>query len=169
MIARSLDDRHWWQGLELGLQWFVEVLSAQKTQNKGQWTVWSLNSFWMPKLRTAVSWSQPSSPRLHSFMFHDKKSCRKTPSSCCLQGIHFPYAESLPRLVQQPLRPLWGQAEPFPAVQVLAKLPEQPLLHLQLCLLISLTRGHGSQFPASCIMLHLPATAFGSKFCACES
>ena len=40
------------------------------------------------------------------------KQC-SSPSLCCMQGILFPCAESLPRLVQQPLSPLQGQPEPF--------------------------------------------------------
>ena len=75
---------------------------------------------------------------LHRFMFHNENLAgkrRSSPSSCCLQGIRFPGAESLPRLVQLPLSPLRGQAEPFLAVQAPA---EQRLLHFQL-------RGHGSR------------------------
>ena len=57
---------------------------------------------------------------LHRFMFHNENLAgkrRSSPSSCCLQGIRFPCAESLPRLVQPPLTPLPGRAEPFHAVQ----------------------------------------------------
>ena len=39
---------------------------------------------------------------LHRFMFHNENLAgkrRSSPSSCCLQGIRFPGAESLPRLV----------------------------------------------------------------------
>ena len=46
---------------------------------------------------------------------------RSSPSLCCLQGIRFPCAESLPRLVQPPLSPQQGQAGPFLAVQAPAK------------------------------------------------
>ena len=62
------------------------------------------------------------------------------------QGIRFPCAESLPRLVQPPLSPLPCQAEPFHAVQAPA---EQRLLHFRLRLPISRTRGHGSRI--SCV------------------
>ena len=64
----------------------------------------------------------------HRFVFHNESLAgkrRSSPSSCCLQGIRFPCAESLPRLVQPPLSPLPGQAEPFHAVQTPA---EQRLL-----------------------------------------
>ena len=61
---------------------------------------------------------------------------RSSPSSCCLQGIRFLCAESLPKLVQLPRSPLLGQAEPFFAMQEPA---EQRLLHFQLGLPISLT------------------------------
>ena len=43
---------------------------------------------------------------LHRFMFHNENLVGKrcsSPLSCCLQGIRFPGAESLPRLVQPPL------------------------------------------------------------------
>ena len=86
---------------------------------------------------------------LHGFMFHNENLAGKrhfSPSSCCLQGIRFPCAESLPRLVQPPLSPLPGQAEPFHAVQAPA---EQRLLHFRLRLPISQTRGHGSRI--SCV------------------
>ena len=84
---------------------------------------------------------------LHRFMFRNENLAgkrRSSPSSesCCLQGIRFPCAESLPRLVQPPLSPLPGQAEPFHAVQAPA---EQRLLHFRLRLPISRTRGHGSR------------------------
>ena len=74
---------------------------------------------------------------------------RSSPSSCCLQGIFFSCAESLPRLVQQPLSPWWGQPETFPTVQAPV---EQLLLHFWLCLPLSWTRGHEDmeiKFPAS--------------------
>ena len=66
---------------------------------------------------------------LHRFMFNNENLAGKrcsSPSSCCLQGIRFPCAESLPRLVQPPLTPLPGRAEPFHAVQAPA---EHRLLH----------------------------------------
>ena len=65
-----------------------------------------------------------------------------SPSSCCLQGIGLSCVESLLRLVQLTLSPLWGQPEPFPAVQAPA---EQRHFHFLLCLPISRTLGHGSQ------------------------
>ena len=86
---------------------------------------------------------------LHRFMFHNENLAgkrRSSPSSCCLQGIRFPCAESLPRLVQPPLTPLPGRAEPFHAVQAPA---EHRLLHFRLRLPISRTRGHGSRI--SCV------------------
>ena len=67
---------------------------------------------------------------------------RSAPALCCLQGIRFPCAESLPRFVQPPHSSLRYQAEPFPAVQAPA---EQRLLHFLLRLPISRSRGHGSQ------------------------
>ena len=86
---------------------------------------------------------------LHRFMFHNENLAgkrRSSPSSCCLQGIRFPCAESLPRLVQPPLTPLPGRAEPFHAVQAPA---EHRLLHFRLRLPISRTQGHGSRI--SCV------------------
>ena len=82
-------------------------------------------------------------------MFHNENLAgkrRTSPSSCCLKGIRFPSAESLPRLVQPPVSPLPGQAEPFHAVQAPA---EQRLLHFRLRLPISRTLGHGSRI--SCV------------------
>ena len=93
---------------------------------------------------------------LHRFMFHNENLAgkrRSSPSSCCLQGIRFPCAESLPRLVQLPLSPLRGQAEPFLAVQAPA---EQRLLHFRLRLPISRTRGHGSR-----ISCEVPISSIG--------
>ena len=86
---------------------------------------------------------------LHQFMFNNENLAgqrRSSPSSCCLQGIRFPCAESLPRLVQPPLTPLPGRAKCFHAVQAPA---EQRRLHFRLRLPVSRTRGHGSRL--SCV------------------
>ena len=60
-------------------------------------------------------------------MFHDEKSCRKTTLICFIvlpARNSFPFcAESRPRLVQLPLSPLRGQAEPFLTVQGPAEPP----------------------------------------------
>ena len=77
-------------------------------------------------------------------MFHNENRAGKrrssvSPSMCCLQGIRFPCAESLLRLVQPPLSPLPSQAEQFQS------LAEQWPLHFWLRLLISWTRGHRSR------------------------
>ena len=104
------------------------------------WKIWrtSLKGFGTirRKIRHCDFW-------LHQLMFHNENLAGKqwwcsSPSLCCLQGIRFPCVESLSKLVQPPLSPLSGQAEPFHAVQAPA---EQWLLHIP----ISRTRGHGGR------------------------